>query len=69
MKNINITVRVGLEEAIDHDLEGFLDLLSELVNAEFEEEERGLLSDIGYQAVGFQDGLILIQVTGELLEY
>jgi hypothetical protein len=63
---ISTKVLVDLDDIIELDFEGFLDLISELST------DSPLLTDIGYKAVGVHtNGCIIIEVDGlveELLE-
>lgn len=58
-KWIKKIVEVDLEDIIELDAEGFLDLLSE------ESTGSSLLSDIQYKAVGVEKGMIQIEVQGD----
>ena len=62
---IEQVVGVSLNELIDHNLEGFLDLLEALCqngNQDTATDDSYLLEDISYEAVGVKDGLIEIKV-------
>lgn len=62
-KYVTVVVPVLLSDIIDSDLEGFLDLLSELVTASW------LLIDITYRVIGVEnDSTILLEVTGDVSE-
>lgn len=52
-------VEVDLDDIIELDAEGFLDLLSEGLTGS------SLLSDIQYKAVGVKEGMIQIEVQGD----
>jgi len=57
-KEVSDIIAVGIDEMIDNDLEGFLDLISDRVG-------HPLLMDIGYKAVAINDdGTIRLKVTG-----
>jgi len=60
-------VDVDLQEVIEVNGEGFLDLLEELWMADYDEEPRGILADISYTAIGFNadNGCIQVEVTAE----
>jgi hypothetical protein len=62
---VTVTVPVSLDDLIDYDLEGILDLLCDKVGID--------LSDINYSVAGTTpDGCILVSVTGDIslsLEY
>lgn len=53
-------VLVDLSDAIDNDLEGWLDLLSEKLTGS------PLLMDINYRVVGQRDNELKIEVTGDV---
>jgi hypothetical protein len=61
-------VYVTLNEVIERDLEGFLDLLEELFFAQDDEEHRGILSDISYRVSGVHTNNqeLEIEVSGEI---
>ena len=62
MRQVKKNVTITLNEVIEADLEGFLDLLSEAVG-------EPLLMDIGYRVVGHgEPSWIVIEVTGEVEE-
>jgi hypothetical protein len=64
-------VTVSLNEVIDLDLEGFLDLLEELFFADLGEEERYkyVLSDIAYVPPRVNEyGMLVLEVSGEVIE-
>ena len=62
---VTVTVPVSLDDLIDYDLEGILDLFCDKVGID--------LSDINYSVAGTtEDGSILVSVTGDIslsLEY
>ena len=70
-KEINTVVEVSLQQLIDLDLEGFLDLLEELVleDQDKESQHNYVLSDIRYklESNGGTDTFIPIRVTGVLI--
>ena len=69
-EEINTVVSIGLCEAVELDRKGFYDLLEDLVNAEREENKRGSLSNVSYEAVSVRhDGLIEVRVRGTLINY
>ena len=73
MNTITSIVHVSLTELIDNNLESFLDLLEELVLADYEEEERYsyVLEDISYRVADYNplyNGLIPIEVVANLVE-
>ena len=54
-------VAINLSDAIDNDLEGFLDILSENLTGS------PLLMDISYKVVGCEDGdMLIIEVIGDV---
>lgn len=55
------TVRVGLDEAVDLDLEGFLDLIAERAG-------HPLLMDFTYKVVGHEGDTLILEVTGDTSE-
>jgi hypothetical protein len=57
----DIVVKVDLSEIIESDLEGFLDLLGELVGSP-------LMQDISYHVVGHDDDTLHIEVHGDVSE-
>jgi len=60
-------VDVDLDELIDLNREGFLDLLEDLWMADYDEEHRGILADIRHRALGVNpaNGLLQIEVTAQ----
>ena len=63
-------VKVSLSEIIDLNLEGFLDLLEELFFADVDEEKRYeyYLSDISYIPLRVEDQMIVLSISGEVIE-
>ena len=57
MIEINTVIRVSLSDAINNDLEGWLDFISE-------EAGHLLLMDIDYKIIGHDDQTLLLQVSG-----
>jgi len=64
-------VVIDINEVIDLNLEGFLNLLEELFFADEDQEKRFdyILSDVSYEPVRVEDGLIILAVTGEVIDY
>jgi hypothetical protein len=56
-------IRLDLNEIIGRDLEQFLDLLEEKC------ETDGILEDISYQAVGIDNGDILVKVNAKVVQF
>ena len=63
-KDFSAEVKVSLQEMIDHNEEGFLNLLSELATGD------QLLMDIKYKLIGIgnEPNTIVIRVTGDSSE-
>lgn len=59
---ITTYVEIDLSDAIDNDLERFLDFISVLAVGS------DLLMDIGYNVVGHRGSMITIEVTGDVSE-
>jgi hypothetical protein len=59
---VTVTVEMDLEDAIDNDHEGWLDILSSAVTGD------ELLMDISYKVVGIIGETLLIQVSGDVFE-
>lgn len=58
---IETSIVIGLDAAVDHDLEGFLDLISDMVT------DTCLLSDFTYRVTGVtEDGNIILTVNGDV---
>lgn len=58
---IETSIVVGLDAAVDHDLEGFLDLISDMVT------DTPLLSDFTYRVTGVTpEGNIILAVEGDI---
>lgn len=63
-KYVTVVIPVGLKDIIHRDPDGFLDLLSEKITADW------LLMDISFRAVGVEDDghTLLLEVTGDVSE-
>lgn len=61
-KYVTVVIPVGLKDIIHLDPDGFLDLLSEKITADW------LLMDISFHAVGVEDDghTLLLEVTGDV---
>lgn len=58
---IETEIVMGLDAAVDHDLEGFLDLISYMVT------DTPLLSDFAYHVTGITpEGNLIVTVTGDI---
>ena len=51
-------VKVSLDEIIDNDFEGFLDLIAELTG-------NPLLMDISYRMLRVEDDMLILEVSGD----
>lgn len=56
-REVSVNIEVSIDDIIEVDYEGFLDLISE-------EAGEPLLMDIGYKVVGVRSEQIIIKVTG-----